>query len=425
MGISAFSGVNLALTALQAQQRALDVAGHNVANVDRAGYTRQDVVLAAAPPLTAAPLVLGQGVQVQELRRMRDEFLDLQARTSELALGRDKATAEKLGQVEDLSAEPGDDGLAALLGKFWTSWQDLADHPESASAKAAVAGAATNLATAFNRLDAAWATVGAQAGQEAAALQAPGGPVDRAARELAALDPAIVDALAAGQQPNDLLDRRDQLLDELSALGQVSVTDLGGGSIEVAFGDAAAPLVSGSTMSWPQTLTAPGGRIGALLTASTATIPAYRADLDAVASALASSVNGLHPTPVFSGATAASLTAVATAATIDASAAPEAGANDAARALAALRGGTADTLYASLVTRVGTDAATARAGEATAQAVRDQLADRRAQVAGVSLDEEMANMLRFQRAYQAASRVLTTMDEALDVLINRTGRVGL
>ena len=115
----------------------------------------------------------------------------------------------------------------------------------------------------------------------------------------------------------------------------------------------------------------------------------------------------------------------ATAATIDSGTGTAAGANDIARAIAALANGTADNLYATLVTRVGHDVSVAEASALSSDALRKTIQNRKLSVAGVSLDEEMTNMIRFQRAYQASSRTMSAMDEMLDVLINRTGRVGL
>jgi flagellar hook-associated protein 1 len=101
------------------------------------------------------------------------------------------------------------------------------------------------------------------------------------------------------------------------------------------------------------------------------------------------------------------------------------GANDRALAVAALRGKTADGQYAALVTRIGGDLRNARREEENARVLTNAVDDRRQSVSGVSMDEEMSNLVRFQRGYQASARALSTMDEVLDLLINRTGRVGL
>ena len=103
-----------------------------------------------------------------------------------------------------------------------------------------------------------------------------------------------------------------------------------------------------------------------------------------------------------------------------------AGANDdRARAIAELRGGTPDDAYNAFIARIGAEVREADAPGGQREALTDAVADRRESVSGVSLDEEMSNLVRFQRAYQASSRAMSTMDEMLDMLINRTGRVGL
>ena len=116
---------------------------------------------------------------------------------------------------------------------------------------------------------------------------------------------------------------------------------------------------------------------------------------------------------------------MAQAATLRTSATAAAGANETALQIAALRGGAADNAYRGFVSRVGIEVREAGRQEANAQALHDAVDDRRQSIAGVALDEEMTNLVRFQRAYQASSRAMSTLDEMLDVLINRTGRVGL
>ena len=93
--------------------------------------------------------------------------------------------------------------------------------------------------------------------------------------------------------------------------------------------------------------------------------------------------------------------------------------------MAALRGGAAQSAYADLVHTMGADTATADRAAQTGKALVDAADARRQSTNGVSLDEEMTNMVRFQRGYQASARAMSTMDEMLDVLINRTGKVGL
>jgi flagellar hook-associated protein 1 FlgK len=443
-GVSTFNGLNIALRGLTAQQRALDVTSHNIANVETPGYSRQEAVFAASPALTIAAgalqlgagAQLGQGVDILDYRRIRDDFLDLQWRAQNMTGGQADVTADRLGQAQDVLASGTAGDLGTLLDKFWSSWQTLAANPQSGAAKSNVAGAATTLSQGFQTLDAQWASLATQSSTAVSDLLSAQGPIKPIGDELARLNISINQAQTAGITPNDLLDRRDLLLDQLSRYGQVSVTpdptlDASGnpafpGMIQVSFGGAATPLVSQGTVTMPALATlspTPGGVIGGLQDVA-ARVTGYRATLNALAGQVIAAVNTASPTAVFSGTGSADIAVVATASTITAGTGA-AGDNSVALALAALRGGAVDTGYAGLVRTVGADVSTATAAQATSTAVLGALTERRQSTAGVSMDEEMSNMIRFQRGYQAAARALTTMDEALDTLINRTGRVGL
>lgn len=442
MPVSTFGGLQTALRGLLAQQRALDVTSHNVANASTLGYSRQEAVMAASTALRlpagalqdGSGADLGTGVEVQAYRRVRDGFLDLQYRAQAMRLGGLATQARSLEQIDVALAEPSENGIAAQLQRFWSAWGNLSGATEIPAARQALIGQAQTLATGIAALDGQLATAAQQAADEYAAIAGATGEVRQIADELAQLNTAIADAVGSRVEPNDLYDRRDVLLDKLSALGQVSVTDLGDGTVEVAFGDAGAPLVDGATVNWPQALADPKGKLGALLSLSSPTgaIAAYRADLDDVARQLADSVNAIHTAaggpPFFSyaaGSEAATIAVAATAATVVTSTTGAPGDNDVARAIANLRNGAADQAYATLVSRIGNEVREVLRGEVNADALVAAVQDRRDSTSGVSLDEEMTNLIRFQRAYQASARAMSTLDESLDVLINRTGRVGL
>ncbi len=439
MPISSFFSLNTALRGLMAHQRALDTTGHNIANASTPGYTRQEAVLSASPALvlaagavqSGAGAQLGTGVDVLAFRRVRDQFLDLQLRGQSTRLGEQSARTRSLDQAELALAEPGENGIAAQLGRFWSAWGDLANSPENPAARQAVVDRATTLAGAIQALDAQLSGVSTQAAAEVASLTAVNGRVDSITKEIGQLNLVIRGATVSGQAPNDLMDRRDLLLDQLSELGRVSTVDLGSGDIRVFFGDAALPVVDRPTVTWPQALTAPGGTIGTLMdiASPTGTVAAYRTDLRTVATQLASSVNALHTPPAFftvtAGNEAATIAVAVTAATLRATVTAAAGANDIALGIAALRSAAADQAYTTLVGRIGEDLRSTTRQEANSQVLLNAVTDRREAVGGVSMDEEMANLVRFQRGYQASARAMTTIDEMIDQLINRTGRVGL
>jgi flagellar hook-associated protein 1 FlgK len=439
MPISSFYGLQTSLRGLLAQQRSLDVTGHNVANASTKGYSRQEAVLAASDALvvpagavqSGSGAHIGSGVDVQAYKRVRDGFLDLQYRAQATRLGEEQSIAEGLGNAELSLAEPSDDGISKQLSDFWDAWSDLANAPENSAARQSVIEQGNSLSEAFGIVDQQLELVRAQAAQEYDAITAPGGRVDQISQEVGQLNDTIRRFVTAGDPPNDLMDRRDQLLDELSTLGQVSVEDLGDGSLRVTFGGPGdPPLVDGATVNFPPALSAPSGRLGALRDLSTVPggrIDSLRRDLNAVAESMAAAVNDAHP-GFFSfspGAAAGTMRVAVDATTLRTTAGTDKGANDVALAVSKLRGGASDDAYAAFVSRVGSEVSQANTQEANAQALTDAVDDRRQSVAGVSLDEEMTNLIRFQRAYQASSRAMSTMDEMLDVLINRTGRVGL
>jgi flagellar hook-associated protein 1 len=435
--ISSFLGLQTSLRGLMAQQQALDVATHNVANANTVGYTRQEATLGASDSLhlTAGTLqngagaFLGQGVDVTAYRRLRDSFLDLQVRAQTMALGDASTSAEALDRVQSAIGEPSTTGINALLGKFYAAWTDLANHPESDSSKQAVNSAAKTLADAFGRLAADITSAAGDATAEFDNITGATGPIKAAATSLAQLNKAIDTAIDAGQSPNDLLDRRDQILDDLSQYGQVSVTQLGNGRIQVMLGNQS--VVNDSTVDWqvpPPVGFAPGGgQLGALKTLTTTTLPGYLASLDAVAKTLHDDVNAAYGASFFGGDTAATLgTGIPAAAAITAGSGSGSASNDIANAVLALRDTSAATgQHAALVRQIGSDVDNASRAQSVAQAAVDAAEDRRQNVSGVSLDEEMANMLRFQRGYQASARAMSTIDDMLDTLINRAGRVGL
>jgi flagellar hook-associated protein 1 FlgK len=445
-GISTFNGLNIALRGLTAQQRALDVVSHNIANVQTPGYSREEAVFGTSPDLPIAAgatqngqgVWLGQGVDVLSYRRLRDDFIDLQWRAQNMSGGQAEISAQRLNQVQTALGSGGASDLGVQLDKFWSAWQTLASNPQSASAKANVVGTAQTLAQGFQRLDSDLAALGGQATAQVGSLLSAQGPIKPIADELATLNVQINQAQNAGMAHNDMLDRRDLLLDQLSRFGQVSVVpdptlNASGnpaypGMVQVSFGGATTPLVSQSTVTMPTTATlsaTPGGQLGGLQDVA-GKITGYRTTLNGLAASLISAVNGTSSTPIFSGAGSTNIAVVATSSTVSAGAASAAaGDNSVALALAALRGGAIDGGYAGLVQTIGADTANAATTQDTTKRVLDSLTQQRQSVSGVSMDEEMSNMIRFQRGYQAAARALTTMDEALDTLINRTGKVGL
>jgi flagellar hook-associated protein 1 FlgK len=432
MTIPAYTGLQSALRGLEANQAGIDTTGHNIANANTPGYTRQSVDLTESPSLTipafsnvtGGGVQLGQGVDVTTISRIRDQFLDIQYRAQNSNSSNAQTQSSVLGDVQTAVDEPSTNGISAAMSNFWSAWSALGNSPSSPSAQQAVVSAGQTLAQTFNTVDSQMATVQSQASDQYNTLTAAGGQVSQYATQIAALNTQISQATQAGQSPNDLLDQRDQLLDQLSGLAQISVTQQSDGTDTVNFGDASSPLVSGSTVTWPQTLTAAaGGQLGALqsLSSSTGEIGTLRTALSGVAGQVINAVNGLQPAsnPFFSGNSASTIAVSATTSTIVASSST--GSGDIAQSIAALSGGAPDQAFSAFVGQVGNAVASAQSSAATASSVLSAVDNQRQSVSGVSLDEEMTNLITYQRGYEASARMMSTIDSVLNTLINNTG----
>lgn len=457
MSISTFTGLETALRGLMAQQQALDVTGQNITNASTPGYTRQTVSLATTPELQIGPgLLLGTGVTVTGYQRVRDTFLDTQLRAQTMLQGSAQASQDGLGEIEGVINEPSSSGLNSLLGAYWSAWQNVANSPQDMATRQSLVQAATSLADGFNSIASQLSTIQQQTGQD---VQLTVQQVNSDGQTLQSLNAAIASATGVGNTPNSLLDQRDSVIDDLANLGNVSTTSNPDGTVTVTFDGVtladqtgaytlseAAGTIS-NNMAAPQSaaVSANAGKLGGLIALRDTTIPGYQTSLDDIANALitqtnAASVNGygldgVNARNFFGGTDASTISVVATPTTVAASASATTIPGDNTNALAiadlqntgvgALGGATVNGAYAQLVTTIGSDSQAAQQSASNASVLVDSLQNRRDSISSVSLDDEMTNLVKYQQGYQAAARALSAMDDALNLLINRTGRVGL
>jgi flagellar hook-associated protein 1 FlgK len=425
--IPSFTGLQSALSGLEAAQAAITTTGENIANANTTGYTRQTVQTAATTPLTipgqGGGTQVGTGVSITDISRIRNQFLDVQYRAQNSATSNANSNATELGQVQTAVNDSSSSGLQDVMASFWSSFNALGNDP-SASALTGVIGAGQTLATTFNAVAQQMQTVQSQASQQYSSLTSANGQVAQDAQQIATLNAQISQAQQAGISPNTLMDQRDNALDDLSSLAQISVSTGSDGAVSVNFGDASSPLVSGTTVTWPQTLTtAAGGQLGSLLNISSSTGPVGQliSSLDGVANQVISSVNALQPSsPFFTGTSASTIAVSATTSTVQTASSSTSG-NDLAKAIGSLANGAPDQAYAAFVAQVGSGVQSAQSTQATQQAVLTAVSNQRQSVSGVSLDEEMTNLIQYQQAYQASARVMNAINSTLDTLINSVG----
>lgn len=248
---STFFGLEIGRRALQSQQRALDVTGHNIANANTAGYTRQEAVLVASDPYPALSLnrllgsgQIGTGVEISEIRRLRDGFLDLQVRHESKALGYWEARRDALQNIEVIFTEPSDNGLQAVFEKFWESLQDLSSTPESLAARSVVRQMGIALAETFNHMDRQLSDLQKTLDST---VEVKVNEVNSIARQIADLNEQILKIEVTGSRANDLRDKRDLLMDQLAKLVSIRVSEDERGLAQINIGGR--PLVQGVNFS--------------------------------------------------------------------------------------------------------------------------------------------------------------------------------
>lgn len=467
-----FLGIEIGKRALMAHQRALDVTSHNVANANTPGYTRQVAILRATPSMDAPPYGhVGTGVDVIQIRRMHDAFTQIQLLQEDASLGYWQEMASRVGQVERFLMEPTESGIGQALDWFWEAWNELSKRPESIPEREVVLERARGVADAFRQTRQQLYELQLDLNRQ---LEVHVNEVNTLASRIAQLNKEIARVVRLGQQPNDLMDQRDQLLRELAGFVGFTIEDGRDGQLSVRMGDhmlvdgdrayrletrtstfpagavAGQPQFEAVEVIWPDGDTANLGpsKLRAMVELRDTYIQNWINDLDELAVALIEDVNALHRDGVgldgstgldfFTGDGAwniglTSLSPEQIGAAYDpASPGIQPGNGENARRIADLAtldlpslSMTVDEAVEALLAKVGSRGQEAQVRVETQTVLLNHLEDQRASVSGVSLDEELTNMLRFEHAYSAAARVLTAVDSMLEQLILRTGRVGL
>ncbi|MFB5661004.1 flagellar hook-associated protein FlgK [Alteribacillus sp. HJP-4] len=222
---STFHGLETARRGMSTQQAALHTTGHNIANANTEGYTRQRVNFSQTESFPgqgrnrpSVPGQLGTGVEADFIQRIRDNYLDVQYRGENSKLGYWDTKHASLEKIEDLMNEPSDDGIANTMDEFWTALQDLSTNPEDSGARSVVRQRGIALAETFNYTSDSLQANKKDLGAEITTTQ---DEVNSMLRQINNVNCQISRVEPHGDMPNDLYDERDRLLDNLS--GMISI----------------------------------------------------------------------------------------------------------------------------------------------------------------------------------------------------------
>jgi flagellar hook-associated protein 1 len=446
--------------ALMTQQLAISVTGQNIANVNTPGYSRQRVNL-ESKVIASAQGAIGAGVIDRGIVRSYDQFLNAHIQEEIQQKGTWQAQNEAMQQTEIIFDEASGDGLSQHLSQFWNAWQDLTLNPSGYAERKALTTASEDLASNFQEktryLDQVQKDMD---GRIAAATD----EINSLATNITNLNEKIVQLELNGSTANDFRDKRELLINQLSekinfttsedSQGRVTLT-LGDGNVLVGsppFGKLTTAVNASGyhDIVWD---TAPAtsindsiaaGNLKGWMNVRDSLVPEYKDQLDILAGQIIDQVNSVHSTGMgldgstgnnfFSGNSASTIQVNATVlGDVNKIAAAGAvsldlirGDNTQAIAIAGLQNkqtmdgnsATFDTYFNTLVSRVGSDVQNASMNLEHHAMTVDQMENYRESICGVSLDEEMVNLVKYQQGYAAAAKLIDTVQQMMDTVIN-------
>lgn len=453
------SGLNsimdTSLSAMFAAQAGLATTGHNIANANTPGYSRQTVLLTPRRPDILSYGAIGRGVEIQGIRRIQDEFLMQNLRSQNARLSSYTSTDTTLYEIENILGSVDNDHLGDSLTNFFNAWGALAQPPIDTSLKQDVVTNAMSLVNDFHAvsesLDDLEADIEKDIGNEISNF-------NQLLDQVADLNKQIMAAETNGQPANDLRDQRDYVIGEVSQIAEVSVLEREDGSKDIILGGrtmVARDSVTHFQSTYVETdrgyelsivtngsnqqVSLTTGKLKGLMDSRDTQINDVRESLDAVAKQLITEVNDLHAQgrtgtssglPFFTGDSIHTIEVnPSLVSNTDMVAMGRSGSDgDAELAqeiadLAKMGSGGPGTKsvtdqYRSLLTNIASQRASYEMRVENQQNVVASLESRKASVTGVSLDEEGANMVRYQNSYNAAAKVISTVQELLDTLLN-------
>lgn len=453
--------MSLAGQALLTQQQAISVTSHNIANVNTPGYSRQRLIMATDTPLDSTIGPMGTGVTATGIERIYDRFLGVQINNESQGLGQWEAHNKAVEMLEIFFNEADGSGLSPAMSEFWNGWQALTNNPSGQAERQVLITRSQILATTFNRLDSNLT----QSRQDLDfSIQGTVQEINRLSEQIADLNEKIISMEAGGQSANDYRDQRDLMLQELSKSIDINTSEDTTGAVSV-FVASGRPLVAGS-MTWQLstetnasglqdvvwvdgsgsttniTSDISGGNLRGWLEVRDVVIADYQNRLDTLAQTLINEVNTLHLTGFaldgsagevfFNGTAAADIDVNANivgnpdlvAAASDPTRVP--GDNTKAIEITDLQyqltmsanTATFNDYFSSLVRDVGNEVIKSDSYYDHQAEMVAYLDNYRESISGVSLDEEMINLIKFQNAYTAAAKLISTVDELMESVLN-------
>jgi len=437
---------------MAAYQRAMDATAHNIANSANPEYSRQRIIFSSEPPEILGGFVWGSGVKIDQVLRVRNQLIDSQIRVNNQKYYENNERSSVNGQVEVLFSEPSDMGISTIMESFFSSWSELAVTPNSSALRNDVIRSAEKLAS---KVSSVYEGLDAIKGDLFNSAKAKVNDLNNLLKQVQSLNTQICETSALGHPANDLLDRRDAVIDELSKLANISVsydtTNAATISVGGTFGADRSNVVefkltevNGQMVVATKDGNIPAninsGELFAITDTYSNQIPKYQDNLDAIMNSLVDSVNDIHMTGYSitdppqtgikffegyeNGVLKINNEILQDPNNIAISIDGTEGNGDIAVLIAELNGKkllnglTLAENYSSLVSDIGNNKVSADQLAESSQLVIQQFEAQKASHSGVSIDEEMTNMLKFQRSYDASAKMIQIADEMLLTILS-------
>lgn len=225
---NSFAGIEIGKRSLMAHSTQIQTAGHNISNADTEGYSRQRVIVKSFEPIyrpdlerAMVPGQIGQGCDVESINRIKDELLESRIVEQKNVESYWETRDKYYSMIESVYNEPNDVSVRTNMDKFWQGWQELSTYPESDAARIAVVVRGQTLTNSIQQQYKSLRGIGDQINGD---IEAVVKQVNDLSRQIASVNGEIVRSKGLGDNPNDLMDRRDLLVEKLSSLINVTVT---------------------------------------------------------------------------------------------------------------------------------------------------------------------------------------------------------
>lgn len=458
--MSGISALNVSKDSLLSHQTAINITGANIANVNTTGYSRQRPVFSTSGTIDVEAGLIQLSVEVDQIERVYDQFLENQINAQMHDFGYTESRQEQLERIEIIFNETSGEGIDDLLNKFWGAWEELSANPDGQAERIALGSVSQSMTYMFRSYANDLITLQSDVNEKISELVT---RVNSNLSSIAGLNQKISESETGQGDTNVLRDKRSELIKEVAEIINVNYFEDATGAVNMFIADGTSlvegqnvwqldvqenagnsfyydiVLADNTAVSINSRITS--GSLAGLLDIRDTTAAGYLSDLNTLAASLVQQTNQQHQLGYdmghnlggnFFDETKTEARDIAVDASIIADvnriAASETVDGDGNNALyigrlrdSLLMNGNTSTFngyYASLIGQIGQDVASSERALEHHTDLMDQLTLKKESISGVSVDEEMVNLIKYQTGYHAAAKLCATVEELVDILLN-------